>query len=93
MSQAKNLFDAQLEYELAKQSTKFTNESNAMLVELTQAKAEAKAKDIVIAAKETEIARLDELLKVTMSKLTQIDVKGLTIHVENDHSFKKSDKE
>jgi len=55
----------------------------AALEVVETAKAESAAKDKIIASKDGEIARLDELLKVTMSKLTQIDVKGLTIHVEN----------
>ena len=50
----------------------------AALEVVETAKAESAAKDKIIASKDGEIARLDELLKVTMSKLTQIDVKGIS---------------
>lgn len=46
------------------------------------AEANATAKDAIIESQKGEIERLDELLKVTMGKLTQVDLKGVTIHVE-----------
>lgn len=46
------------------------------------AEAVASSKDTIIESQKGEIARLDELLKVTMGKLTQVDLKGITIHVE-----------
>jgi hypothetical protein len=49
---------------------------------LAVAEAETQAKELIIASKDEEIVRLDQLLKVTMAKLTQIDLKGLTLHVD-----------
>ena len=78
--------------EAARAKAAYSNDSVAMVEQLMRANADSLSKDIIISSKDQEIARLDELLKVTMAKLTQIDIKGLSIHVENERS-KKEDKE
>lgn len=56
--------------------------NNELTRQVARAEAVASAKDQIIESQKAEIARLDELLKVTMGKLTQVDLKGVTIHVE-----------
>jgi len=74
-------------------AVEYAKSTNELYDRAIRGEAKADAKDAIIASKDQEITRLDELLKVTMGKLTQIDVKGLTIHVENDHKFSAKDKE
>lgn len=50
--------------------------------QLARAEANSLSKDSIIAHQKETIELLNETLKVTMGKLTQVDLKGITIHVE-----------
>ena len=93
LDQAKSDFEAQLAVQLMDEHVKNAQTNNALYERAAKAEARADAKDTIIASKDEEIVRLDQLLKVTMGKLTQIDVKGLTIHVENEHKYSDKEKE
>ena len=93
LDQAKSDFEAQLAVQLMDEHVKNAQTNNELYDRVARAEARADAKDTIIASKDEEIARLDQLLKVTMGKLTQIDVKGLTIHVENEHKYSDKEKE
>ena len=93
LDQAKSDFEAQLAVQLMDEHVKNAQTNNALYERAAKAEARADAKDTIIASKDEEIVRLDQLLKVTMGKLTQIDVKGLTIHVENEHKYSGKEKE
>ncbi len=93
LDQAKANYEAKVEVALMEQSVEHDKATTELYTRVAKAEAKVDAKDLVIASKDGEILRLDELLKVTMGKLTQIDVKGLTIHVENSKEVKKEDKD
>ncbi len=93
LDQAKANYEAKVEVALMEQSVEHDKATTELYTRVAKAEAKVDAKDIVIASKDGEILRLDELLKVTMGKLTQIDIKGLTIHVENSKEVRKEDKE
>jgi hypothetical protein len=93
LDQAKSDFEAQLAVQLMDEHVKNAQGNIELYDRVARAEAKVDAKDTVIASKDEEIARLDQLLKVTMGKLTQIDVKGLTIHVENEHKYSGKEKE
>jgi hypothetical protein len=67
--------------------------------EVATHKAASTAKDEIIKHKDATIDLLTETLKVTMGKLTQVDLKGVTIHVEaakpagKDNSGKQEQKQ
>jgi hypothetical protein len=93
IAQAKSDFEAQSAVQLMDEHVKNAQTNNELYDRVARAEARADAKDTIIASKDEEITRLDQLLKVTMGKLTQIDVKGLTIHVENEHKYSGKEKE
>jgi hypothetical protein len=93
LDQAKTDFEAQMQVKVMEQAASNIEEKLGYQRKAAEWEAQARAKDLIIESKDQEIIRLDELLKVTMGKLTQIDVKGLTIHVENDHTITPKDKE
>jgi hypothetical protein len=93
LEQAKDDFEAQMQVKLMEQAAANLETTINLHKQASLWESEAHAKEDIIKSKDQEITRLDELLKVTISKLTQIDVKGLTIHVENEHKFSGKDKE
>lgn len=94
LAQAKADYEAQVKVELMNQAIENDKLTSELYTRVAKAEAKVDAKDLIITSKHGEILRLDELLKVTMGKLTQIDVKGLTIHVENERgASKKEEKE
>jgi hypothetical protein len=93
LAQAKDDFQAQMQVKVMEQATENGKITQELYDRASRAEARADAKDTIIASKDEEIVRLDQLLKVTMGKLTQIDVKGLTIHVENEHKYSGKEKE
>jgi hypothetical protein len=82
LKQAKEEFESEMRVKLMEQAVDMQNKVDQAEVRAEVAEASSAAKDAIISSKDNEIARLDELLKVTMGKLTQIDIKGLNIHVE-----------
>lgn len=82
LKQAKEEFESEMRVKLMEQAVEKEEEITGLKRAVASAEADSSAKDSIIATKDAEIARLDELLKVTMGKLTQIDIKGLNIHVE-----------
>lgn len=70
--------------DLAKVQAQMEAGANTIILkgELETHKAASVAKDEIIKHKDATIELLTETLKVTMGKLTQVDLKGVTIHVE-----------
>lgn len=82
VDQAKSDYEAQAKVQVMEATVDLNNTINNLRGDVAGFEAKLDAKDAIIASKDAEISRLDELLKVTMGKLTQIDIKGLNIHVE-----------
>lgn len=82
ISNAKEDTEVAVNKAVAEKEAEMIEKQSSLREQVESSKADSSAKDQVIEAKDSEIKRLDELLKVTMAKLTQIDIKGLTIHVD-----------